>query len=275
MQHLETNSMYNNLIDDDLLDMSFNRPKLASADIIADTIYENVRLKYLFRLVCRHTNCKILYAIKQKNEKRIIEIYFHFLPRFFSLDGYHNQVMSILTAFRKNLTEDVYSNIIKYMRDNAVGLVAYEFDANDLSVLKCFDVYNYDKTLRYNLDDNTLKLTSIFKPVLAINLRTCLYENSNIKNDIIPDIMKELLRVVPTLETTTHTIMFHEKLYKNTVGFYLNSLDFTILNSFVVERFNKVLSNESGVFTNEYFGVYFNFSLDDGTVNGFGVYDHF
>jgi hypothetical protein len=257
--------------------MSFNRLKLVTADIIADTLYENNKLKRLFRIVCRHTKCSILYAIKKKGDKRIIEIYFHYLPRFFltGMGEYHRQVMSILTEFRKDLKEEIHCNILKYISDNYVGLVAYEFDADDLSLLRCFDVYRFSETLRYNLDDTTLKLTSNFKPVCARDLRSCLIENCNINNDIISDVMDELLRVVPTLETTSHIVMFHEKLYKDTLGIYLNSLDFDILKLFVLERFNKVLSNESGVFTGQYFGVYFNFSLTDGKVTGFGVYDHF
>jgi hypothetical protein len=248
--------------------------KLKSSNIIADTVCEKFKLKELFELICNNTNRRITYSIKKRQEKEVVEIY---LTYYNSEDQpsytmYLDEVLSFLTLFGKKINVETRLNLLRFIQQKTATYVSYEFEESDSLILKHFDVYGEYETFRYDLDNNTIIKRASSVRVLSVDIMKNLNERIDINTDIKSNIMRDLLRIFPT---NAPGCIIHENLDVNSITFYFVLADFKLFELFVLEGFNKVLPNESGVFNDLIFAVGMRFSLTDGKINGYSLYDVF
>ena len=248
--------------------------KLKSSNIIADTVCEKFKLKELFELICNNTNRRITYSIKKKHEKEVVEIYLYYCDGVdrTSYTKYLDEILSFLALFGKEIDIDTRINLLKFIRQTTVTMVSYEFEESDTISLKNFDVYVENATFRYNLDNNTTIKRASGVGVKLVDILKSLNERIDINTDVKSNIMKDLLRILP--KNSPGCIM-HDNLDIHSITFYFSLPEFKSVELFVLEGFNKVLPNESGVFNDLIFAVGLRFSLTDGKINGYSLYDDF
>lgn len=277
MQRTETSSILNpiNLIES--REVPYKYTKLKSAEIIGDSVIDKLKLKDLFNRICKITNKKIVYGIKKRGGKDVVELYLYMAMQDLEYPAYLNEVITLLNLL-SNTSEETCAHIKQTMMDNKVGVVSYELDDTGKQVTGYLDMYTLkSETQRYNLNDRTLTRVSSHSSTFAHELRSNLSKRANINSNYIPNIMDNLLQIIPTLEDTptTNGVIIHDKTATNSIGIYLSGIDFTCLNKFLIERFGKSLSNTNGVFTDLEFAVYLDYDLASGNIIGFGLFDYF
>jgi hypothetical protein len=248
--------------------------KLKSSNIIADTVCEKFKLKELFELICNNTNRRIVYSIKKRQEKEVVEIYLYYCDGVdrTSYTKYLDEILSFLALFGKEIDIDTRINLIKFIRQTTVTMVSYEFEDSKSFVLNHFDVYSGNETFRYNLDNNTTIKRASTVLALSVDIMKNLNERIDINTDVKSNIMRDLLRILPK---NSPGCFIHDNLDINSITFYFVLADFKLFELFVLEGFNKVLPNENGVFNDLIFSVGLRFSLADGKINGYSLYDAF
>ena len=277
MQRIETRSILNPINLTELCEVPYKYTKLTSAEIIGDSVSDTFKLKDLFNRICQITNKKIVYGIKKRRGKEVVELYLYAVMQELGYPAYLNEVITLLN-FLSNTSEDTCSHIKQTLMDNKVGVVSYELDDTGKQVTGYLDMYTLqNETLRYNLIDRTLTHVSSHSGTLSHELRNNLSTRANINSDYIPNIMNDLLHITPTLEDSSipRNVIIHNKTSTNSIGLYLDHIDFTQLNTLLIERFGKSLSNTNGVFTDLMFAVYLDYDLASGTISGFGFCDYF
>ena len=250
--------------------------KLKSSNIIADTLCEKFKLKELFELICNNTNRRITYSIKKKHEKEVVEIYLTYyngdVADSASYAQYLDEILSFLVLFGKKIDADTRLNLLRFIKHKTTTYVSYEFEDSDALILKHFDVYVENETFRYNLDNNTTIKRASTVLALSVDIMKNLNERIDINTDVKSNIMRDLLRILPK---NSPGCFIHDNLDINSITFYFVLADFKLFELFVLEGFNKVLPNENGVFNDLIFSVGLRFSLADGKINGYSLYDAF
>ena len=277
MQRTETSSILNPIDLTELREVPYKYTKLTSAEIIGDSVSDKFKLKDLFNRICKITNKKIVYGIKKRGGKEVVELYLYAVIQESGYPAYLNEVITLLNLL-SNTSEDTCSHIKQTMMDNKVGVVSYELDDTWKQVTGYLDMYTLQsETLRYNLSDRTLTRVSRHSGILSHELRNNLSKRANINGDYIPNIMNDLLDITPRLEDSSLPckVIIHDKTSTNSIGLYLDYIDFTQLNTFLIKRFGKSLANTNGVFTNLMFAVYLDYDLASGKISGFGFFDYF
>jgi len=258
-------------------DVSYNYIKLDSSRIIADSFCDTIALSALFNRVCQHTDKKIVYAIKRKGTKEVIELYLYYKPEEFSYQEYIDEIISLFTLLSGNNDSVKHSSIRQTMVDNQVGIVSYELDETGEHIVDYLDIYTSKKeTNRYNLIDDTLTRVSIFRTIDSNDLSSYLTNTINMNSEYKPNIVNDISHIIPAIrDTSTQTLIgVHEKILTNVIGIYCSPIDITSLNIFLLERFGKNLP-ENDTFKDLLFGFYLDYSLADGTMTGFGFCDYF
>ena len=299
MQRSQINYINNALSLNRIRDVPYSYIKLNSSEVLVDTIFGNFKLKELFNRICQHINKRVVYGIKMMKGKEVIELYLYHSDYAIYQD-YINDVILLFTLLNDNTNIDTHSRIIKTMSDNITCVVSYEIDDIGRLNTDYLDIYvlplstekyvlplptekyvlplskKKSKTLRYNLNDNTLTCVSTFIDFPSSELRSEL--TNRINSQYISNIMHDILHIVPTVDDKNiieeNKIIIHDKICKNSIGIY-TSVGFAVLNTFLIERFGKSLPNNNGIFTDLEFGIHLDYNLDDGKICGFGFCDYF
>jgi hypothetical protein len=215
-----------------------------------------------------------MYSIKKKNDKEVVEIYLYYYngEDQTSYTKYLNEVLSFLELFGKKTDLDTRINLMKFIHQKNVTMASYEFEESDTIILKHFDVYSGNETFRYDLDNNTTIKRASTARVKSLDIIKNMNERIDIDADVKASIVNGLLRIFPS---NVPEIFIHDNLDMNSITFYFAMPDFRLFELFVLEGFNKVLPNESGMFNDLIFSVGVRFSLTDGKINGYSLYDAF
>jgi hypothetical protein len=92
-------------------DVSYNYIKLESSEIIADVFCDEIKLKALFNRICENTDKKINYAIKQIDNKEVVELYLYHIQKEFDYNVYLEEVISLFVLLSNNNNSVMHSNI--------------------------------------------------------------------------------------------------------------------------------------------------------------------
>jgi hypothetical protein len=277
MQREETSSILDPGRLSKIRDVSYNYIKLESSKIIADTFCDTIKLTDLFDRICENTDKKIVYSIKKKNAKDSVEIYLYYKPEEFSYQEYLDEVISLFTLLSGNNDPVKHSNIKKAMVDNQVGIVSYELDETGEHIVDYLDMYaSKGETHRYNLNTDTLRFVSRYGGSMLIQLINYLNDTIKMNSEYVTNITNDISHIIPTMEDNPiQTIIgVHEKFLNNTLGVYCSPVDIKSFNTFLLERFGKNLP-DNDTFKDLLFGFHLDYSLDDGTITGFGFCDYF
>ena len=117
MQRIETRSILNPINLTELCEVPYKYTKLTSAEIIGDSVSDTFKLKDLFNRICQITNKKIVYGIKKRRGKEVVELYLYAVMQELGYPAYLNEVITLLN-FLSNTSEDTCSHIKQTLMDN-------------------------------------------------------------------------------------------------------------------------------------------------------------
>jgi hypothetical protein len=275
MNRNETSVIIDPMVMGKIRDVSYNYMKLESSKIIAESLCDTINLNHLFNRICEHTDKKIVYGIKKRRGKEVVEIYLCYFKDEFSYEEYLDEVISLLILLGNNSNPDTHANIKQTMIDKQVTVVSYEFDESGDKMENYLDIYSLEgKTHRYNLSDDTLTCVSIYRGYSSNELKNVLEHLINV--DCAPNVINDISRIIPTIEdeSIVTNIVVHKKLAANGIGIYFSPVDITGLRLLLHDRFGKSLPNNDTL-NDLVFGVHLDYDLTDGKVIGVGFCDYF
>lgn len=267
-----------------VLDLSYNYVKFNSSEEITNKIITKFKLTDTFNNIIEHIDRPIVYGIKNKNSKLVVEIYSYYTDRQRGADvlEYLEDVLLLLSILNNSIdTASIRENFVETSIDKAINIVSFDIDENGLIDETYINLYSSeDIVYKYNIHDNSILNVGSFQSIDSINLTDFLNCKSYIKCEYTPNILVDLLDLCPNLQDVSDHIIFHEKSYNNSIGIYLSSVNYTVLKYFLSKHFNglldhDVLSNDDGIFNDLLFSVHLDYDLSTGNISACGFFDYF
>jgi hypothetical protein len=267
-----------------VLDLSYNYVKFNSSEEIVNKLITKFNLTDTFNIIIEQIDRPIVYGIKNKQNKLVVEIYLYYTDRQRGADilEYLEDALLLLSILNTSIeTSSIRERFVETSLDKAINIVSFDIDENGRIDETYINLYSSeDIVYKYNLHDNSILNVGTFQTVDSINLKDFLNCKSCIKCEYIPAIIVDLLDLCPNLQDVSDVIIFHEKSYNNSVGIYLPPVNYTILKYFLSKYFNDLLnhatlSNDDGIFNDILFSVHLDYDLSTGNINSCGFFDYF
>jgi len=258
-------------------DVSYNYIKLESSEIIADVFCDEIKLKALFNRICENTDKKINYAIKQIDNKEVVELYLYHIQKEFDYNVYLEEVISLFVLLSNNNNSVMHSNIKNAIIGKKAFIVSYELDQTGNQLVDYLDMYTFEgETHRYNLNSGTFTLVSAGKTILPNDLTNYLNDTIQMNSEYIPNIINDMSRLSKmTVDASiSNRFIVHKKIKNKSIGIYCSPIDINGLNTFLLERLGKTLPDNE-IFKDLLFGAHIEYNIIDGKIYGFGFGDYF
>ena len=234
-----------------------------------------------------NTDRPIVYGIKNKDNKLVVEIYLYYTDRQRGCDieEYYEDSLSFWSALNCSVNaDDIRDRFIKTALDNNINIYSVDIYEDGRIEDKFINVYTGDhKYCKYILCDNTIvEIGAEYLGVASTNLRAYLNSQSSVRREHVPAIMDDLLVLCPNLENVCEKVVFTHKRYINSIGICLPPVNYDIFKCFIKNRFSGLLTgddlsiyNDDITFKDLPFSIYMNYDLSTGTINACGFFDYF
>jgi hypothetical protein len=268
-------------------DVSYNYVKYNSSEKIANDLISKFKLTDIFNVVMENTDRPIVYGIKNKDEKLVVEIYLYYTDRQRGCDieEYYEDSLSLWSALNSSVNaDDIRERFIKASLDKKITMCSFDIYEDGRIEDKFINMYSGDhKYCKYILDDNTIvEIGAEYVGLASTNLRAYLNSQPTIMQEHVPAIMDDLLVLCPNLENVCERVIFTHKRYINSIGIYLPPVNYDVFKGFIKKRFNGLLRgdnlsiyNDDITFKDLPFSIYMNYDLSTGMINACGFFDYF
>ena len=236
------------------IDLSYDYLKMDSTRNIASSIITKYNLCDLFNVITQVITRKIVYCIKNKNNKILVDIYLYYEGSgdYYSPEylDYINDAILLFTILNKDGESDsVRDCFTKISSENHPGIFSYDLNETGELCNEYITAYSNDDVFKYNLKDFSYVQQCKVSNVLSCNLSEFMFKQVYLNNEFIPSIVNDLLCLFKNIydETLNYRLIFSNNYQNNSVRIYLSSVNFDTLYLFLTERFGYQLTNEGNI----------------------------